>query len=270
MIKTATNIVKGVFRQRKPQPGDFKKLSWLNEKILKHQEDQYIKQIKIGDLVFWYKRPYELLHTYREIFEKEIYKFQTSEEKPVVIDCGSNIGLSILYYKKLYPNATIVAFEPDENNFKLLQKNILSGNYSDVHLNQAAIWITNDEISFAANESEASHISETGNSIKVKALRLRDLLANYERVEFLKIDIEGAEWQVVRDCSNQLAKVQNFFLEYHGKVDESIRLNELLSIVINNGFKIYIRNAADNLRHPFIEKNTGSIYDVQLNIFCYK
>jgi asparagine synthase (glutamine-hydrolysing) len=65
-------------------------------------------------------------------------------------------------------------------------------------------------------------------------------------------------------------KIENFFLEYHGKASDTHKLNELLKLVDNAGFKVYIKMAADNLKHPFAQKETGTIYDVQLNIFCYK
>ncbi len=100
--------------------------------------------------------------------------------------------------------------------------------------------------------------------------KLGDVLAQHDRIDFLKMDIEGAEWEVLKDCAEKLSNVQNFFLEYHGKVQDTSRLNDLLHIMNRNKFKVYIRNAADNLAYPFIEKNTSTIYDVQLNIFCYK
>ena len=84
------------------------------------------------------------------------------------------------------------------------------------------------------------------------------------------MDIEGAEYEVVKDCAPYLHKIENFFLEYHGKANETYKLNELLKIVEAAGFKVYIKMAADNLDQPFYQKDTGTIYDVQLNIFCYK
>ncbi len=270
MIKTATNIVKGVFRSKKQRNSSFKKISWTQEKILKHQEDKNVKSLNFGKFIIWYKRPYELLHTYKEIFENEIYKFQTDTSEPFIIDCGSNIGLSIIYYKQLYSGSTIIAFEPDEQNFQLLEKNISTNNYKNIQLNKAAAWITDGEISFEANESEASHISEANNAIKVKSVRLKNILNDYPVIDFLKVDIEGAEWEVITDCETELKKIKHLFLEYHGKVNETNKLNDLLEILYKAEFSVYIRNAADNIYHPFVEKTTNTIYDVQLNLFCYK
>lgn len=270
MIKTATNIIKGVFRSRKTRNSNFESISWSKEKWIKHQEDKAVKELKLNGYTIHYKRPYELLYSYKEIFTNEIYRFQSDKQSPFIIDCGSNIGLSVLYFKKLFPSSTIIAFEPDANNFSLLKQNVKDNKLDNVQLNEAAVWITDGEISFEANESEASHISYTNSPNKVKAVRLKQLLIANNEVDFLKIDIEGAETEVIEDCKEILYKASNIFLEYHGKANETDKLNRLLAIVKDNGFKLYIRNAADNLQHPFFEKATGTIYDVQLNLFCYK
>ncbi len=270
-MKTATKIVKSVFRNRNRHKSNFKKIAWIREKILKHQEDQNIKTIRFENFTLLYKRPYELLHTYKEIFEKEIYRFTSEKVSPFIIDCGANIGLSVLYYKQIYPSAKIFAFEPDLKNFALLEKNTTINNLKDVTLHQQAVWIANTQISFEANESEASHITEnksTGNT--VNAMRLNDLLIQCDEIDFLKIDIEGAEWEVICDCSSNLHKVRNLFLEYHGKVHETNKLLDLLRIVNESGFHVYIKMAADQLVHPFVDKTLDLPYDVQLNLFCYK
>src|SRR5688572_20822569 len=53
------------------------------------------------------------VHSYSEIFKREIYRFTTVNNAPKIIDCGANIGLSVIYFKRLYPAAKIVAFEAD-------------------------------------------------------------------------------------------------------------------------------------------------------------
>jgi len=271
MIKTATNIIKGAFRKRKRHQRPFWKIQWVQEKILKHQEDKSLKRVQFGSFSVHYIRPYELLHTYKDLFENELYRFTTTKEAPLIIDCGSNIGLSVIYYKQLYPAARIIAFEPDKSNFQVLKKNIESNGYKGVELNEAAVWITNGVITFQSNESEGSHIEEhSKEGITVPSVRLNDLLDKEAEIDFLKVDIEGAEWAVMKDCALNLHKVRNLFLEYHGKVEDTEKLTDLLQLVDKAGFKTYIRNAADNLHLPFVDRSTGTIYDVQLNLFCYK
>src|SRR5574339_387045 len=89
-VNTVTNIIKGISRMlTSKHPHNKDKLSWMQEKILKHQEDNKEKTLEIAGLKIHYIRPYEVLHTWRDIFENEIYKFSASSDQPLIIDCGS-------------------------------------------------------------------------------------------------------------------------------------------------------------------------------------
>ena len=268
-----TNILKGIGKkltQQKTKPR-YQKFTWLQKRILKHRDDYSIKSFAFNNYKVFYKRPYELIKTYEELFLDEIYRFQTNNEKPVIVDCGANIGLSSLYFKSIYPNAILHAFEPDAALFDLLEKNAQVNGFTDTYLHQAAVWIENTNLSFSNKGSEASHIDLSNQSThQVKAIRLADFLGQFDHIDFLKMDIEGAEFQVVADCLDGLKKVDHFFLEYHGKVNQTKQLHTLLQQVESIGFNIYIKMAADQLTSPFYEKQTGTPYDVQLNIFCYK
>src|SRR5215203_7438092 len=125
MSKVVSNIVKGIAGRlsRKSKHLNPSEISWLQQKILKHQDDSKTKIYQFKDFKIAYIRPYELLHTYQELFVNEIYKFKADTSTPVIIDCGANIGLSILYFKKIYKQAQIEAFEPDGKNFELLVQN---------------------------------------------------------------------------------------------------------------------------------------------------
>ncbi len=268
-----TNILKGIQKkltQTNTKPR-FQQFSWIRKRILKHQEDQNTKSFSFKSFKLFYKRPYEFIKTYEELFIDEIYRFETKNEQPIIIDCGANIGLSSIYFKTIYPKAILHAFEPDATLFELLKQNIEVNDFSKTHLHQAAVWIEDTTLSFSSKGSEGSHIDLSNQSDhKVKAIKLASFLEQFEQIDFLKMDIEGAEFQVVADCLIGLQKVDNFFLEYHGKVDETKQLYTLLQQVESIGFNVYIKMAADHLKSPFYQKHTGTPYDVQLNIFCYK
>src|ERR1041385_7511773 len=57
--------------------------------------------------------PQLLLHLYHEVFAKDEYLFSCDTESPVILDCGANIGMATLFFKWLYPQSKISAFEPD-------------------------------------------------------------------------------------------------------------------------------------------------------------
>ena len=86
---------------------------------------------------------------YNEIFLSDDYYFETSNPSPLIIDCGSNIGFSVLYFKKLYPLSRLIAFEPNPNTFKLLEKNISQNAIQEVTLYNTALSICLLNVKFA-------------------------------------------------------------------------------------------------------------------------
>ncbi|MGI8600881.1 MAG: FkbM family methyltransferase [Chitinophagaceae bacterium] len=268
------NIIKGLkkrFKNLKNQSYKKANLSWLKIKYLKHATPNRVRKFEYNGKKIFYHQPLELLHALNEIFIEEVYK-QELPAKPYILDCGANIGLSIIYLKENHPDAEIIGFEPDRKNFELLQYNIDSFKLKNVILNNEAVWTADTELSFAGEGSMGSRIetSQTSNTVNVKAIRLKNYLN--KKVDFLKIDIEGAEFEVIKDIKDELSLVENLFLEYHGRFDQNNELVEMLQIVSNAGFNFYIKEAASIYSHPFIHYKLEQPrnYDVQLNIFCFK
>jgi hypothetical protein len=59
---------------------------------------------------------------YKDIFIHRIYHFEAQRPDPLILDCGSNIGMSILYFKHIYPRARVIGFEPDPAIFPYLER----------------------------------------------------------------------------------------------------------------------------------------------------
>jgi FkbM family methyltransferase len=236
----------------------------------KHLALRGVRIHKLFGKDFFYINSNELLHGLKEIFIDEIYK-QPFRPDPYIIDCGANIGLSVIYLKRLSVDAEILAFEPDEKNFELLEKNIKSYGFERISIRKEAIWIENTNLQFAGEGSMSSRIDKAPSRVttQVKAVRLKDLLTR--RVDFLKMDIEGAEFEVIKDIADHLHFVNNLFLEYHGEFRQNPELTELFSILTDKGFSYYIKEATSLYDSPFLKiKNGNSMYDVQLNIFCFR
>ena len=83
------------------------------------------------------KKEYHTLK--REIFNDEIYSFENLKNVESIIDIGSHIGLSIVYFKEKYPNSNIISFEPNPINFELLEKNIFENNLKNVECIQKTV-----------------------------------------------------------------------------------------------------------------------------------
>jgi len=218
----------------------------------------------------YFKSPFEFLHNLSEIFIEEIYKIELPADA-LIFDCGANIGISVLYLKKRFPQSTIVAFEPDKQNFEILNLNVTSFELKNVELNNTAVWVENTLLSFSNDSSMSSKI-ENENTIStaslVKAIRLYDLIN--QQIDFLKIDIEGAEYKVLMDIETKLHYVQNMFFEYHGSFAQIGELTNIFTILNKHGFKYYIKEATPVYKHPFLRIEKDVPYDVQLNIFCFR
>jgi FkbM family methyltransferase len=268
---TTINILSGIFKRLKRIPRNrYSKagLGWLDMRIIKNLPGNKINTISFQGSKLTISSRNEFLHALEEIFIDEIYKLNL-EEKATIIDCGANIGLSIIYLKKQNPSARIIAFEPDEKNFTLLKKNVQSFGLADVEIKKEAVWIDNTVLNFSNEGSMSSKVDLTSQGTKVKAIRLKDLL--HEKVGFLKLDIEGAEYLVLKDIEDELGNVENMFLEYHGKFEQNNELCEILDIVKRSSFKFYIKEATVTYKHPFIHQKQITVsYDIQLNIFCFK
>ena len=249
-------------------------ISWFQEKLLKHANSgiEYSHLYKNRYKII-FKDPKAFLYSVKELFVEEIYKFKAQDDTPYIIDCGSYIGTSILFFKTQYPNAKILAFEPDNSNFELLNNNIKNWDLKDIEIQNAAIWIDNLGVNFIADGNMASKIDESNNTAhnenqKTKSVRLKDLLT--EKIDFLKIDIEGAEYEFLVDCESKLSFVENLFIEYHGNYNEMYKLNKILNILIENNFKYYIKEAGVTFEHPFYDRENIYDFDTQLNIFAFK
>jgi FkbM family methyltransferase len=208
------------------------------------------------------------LSQYKELFINNIYKFNTTNPQPFIIDCGANIGMSVLYFKSIYPNATIFAFEPDKEVFKYLEKNTkLNG----VTLYNKGVWNEETTLTFYAEGADSGSIfeqkSSSKNEIKIETVRLKNILT--QPVDFLKIDIEGSEYEVIKDCQNELKNVQNIFIEYHSFVNKEQHLDEIITILKQQGFRIHLQSDISS-PSPFYEIKPYNNMDFSVNIFGYR
>ncbi len=74
-----------------------------------------------------------------EIFGKKIYAFKTEEKRPLILDLGANIGMSVMFFKMIWPESRIIAFEPDPRAFEVLQHNVKTNAWKNVELHNLAV-----------------------------------------------------------------------------------------------------------------------------------
>ncbi len=196
---------------------------------------------------------YEIIRfLYEEIFYKNEYRFISKKINPIIFDCGANIGFATIFFKWIYPESEIYAFEPDKNTFKILKKNVLQNKLKNVHLFNSAIFDKNGEIDFFIDSTcPGSLVMSTKqermpkDKITVDCLSLSDLIKNnnLSKIDYIKMDIEGAEFEAIQDLNNnnQLKNVDKFSIEYHHKISgHKSKLSEFLRIFENNDFEYQI------------------------------
>jgi methyltransferase, FkbM family len=207
---------------------------------------------------------------FHEIFVEENYAFNCASSAPYIIDLGANIGLSVLYFKMLFPEAEICALESDSAIYSHLVRNVHGNGYNDVTLINKAAWHEDSILKFMKEGADGGKIvaEPDSSSVEVEAMDVSSLIEG-RRVDLLKIDIEGAEVDVLAHCRNLLGNVQHVFVEFHSTEHAPQRLSILLDIFESNGFRYHI-HSVHQTRRPFLGSATLSGYDMLLNIFAWK
>jgi len=211
------------------------------------------------------------LFQYKEIFVDEYYRFRSDNDSPVIYDCGSNVGTSCAYFKMIYPNSIIKAFEAEQEIANLLKTNIKNNGLTNIEVIEKAIWVNNNDVELSVEGADGSSVYLGENVQKVTSVRLKELLDSESKIDMLKMDIEGAENDVILDCGDSLKVVDNIFIEYHSYTNSKQKLSKLLDVLEKNDFRYFIRNDSDR-KMPLINRthNSNPSMDLQLNIFGYK
>ncbi|MFM8478594.1 MAG: FkbM family methyltransferase [Planctomycetaceae bacterium] len=169
----------------------------------------------------------------RDVFEQvfcwnELLVGYPAEEINWIIDAGANVGFTTVWFANRFPKATIVAIEPDPENFRMLQTNI-KGFGTRIMAVNAAVWHDdNRELRLSSNafrdgrewsrqfvppdEQKTSRDSEPVRSITLDAV-VRQF--NIDRIGVLKLDIEGAETLVFKNCGIWVNITSVMIVELH-------------------------------------------------------
>ena len=188
-----------------------------------------------------------LWQAYHEIFMRQVYSFRSNKEAPVIFDCGANIGMATLYFKTNFPRSRIEAFEPDPLAFKTLEENVAQNGLEEVSLHQCALWDSEGELDFYVDKVAPGalvmsilpeRLGSHGGRIRVPAERLSRFIGG-EGVDFLKVDVEGAEEALLTDLAREgsLRKVKQIAVEYHHPLGGEVsHLGRVLGVLEAEGF----------------------------------
>jgi FkbM family methyltransferase len=199
--------------------------------------------------------------------EKEIMEYFNPNEGDTVIDVGAHIGLyTLIAAKRVGSSGKVIAIEPDPDNFKILKKNILLNQLSNVEALECAVYSTKEKLKLFLPELERGRTifntvmqdraGISNNFLEVEANTLDNILNenNIQRVNWIKIDVEGAELEVLKGAVNTLSSNKNITLviEIHG-MENYIQMIEYLR---RSNLRIIYekRNEKGDWRHIVAEK----------------
>lgn len=134
----------------------------------------------------------------------------------VVIDVGANFGSFSIVTAHRFPEVRVIAYEPNPDNFKILERNI-SRNGVGVEAHHAAVWYHHRGVSLVGQGSGTGTLDQhpTGRDL-VPSVTLEEILNPFDEVALLKMDCEGAEIVILNAARKEtLEKVRQVIGEYH-------------------------------------------------------
>lgn len=233
--------------------------------------DGKFAHVPVGSYVFYFPSLPYFEGLFTEIFFKGTYYLEPTQKPIQVIDCGANIGVSLLYIKIRAPRARVICFEPNPAARAVLEKNIESNNWSgEVQVFPYALGKEKGMADFYVDESEAtSSGGSTASHLKDKNRRLNsyavevDTLSHYidRYIDLLKIDIEGPEFDVLEELAaeQKLRSVAAIQLEYHYIPGFFTRpLSEMLTLLESEGFYTFVASSTPS--HDIVGRDTRHTY----------
>jgi FkbM family methyltransferase len=196
-------------------------------------------------------------YLFEEIFIEQQYRFAAASQQPFILDCGSNIGMAVLFFKRYYPTATIIGFEPDAETFAALRGNVEENRLEGVTLVQKAVSERAGTLTFYYDpqspgglcmSTQKARLPDKGEQT-VEAVPLSTFVT--QAVDFLKLDVEGAEEDVLRDlvASGALKSVRQMVVEYHHHIHpDRDALSEFLATLEQQGFGYQLSASQQHLR----------------------
>ncbi len=163
--------------------------------------------------------------TFGQVFIELDYDIDLDDEPKTIIDAGANIGLASIYFANRYPEATIIAIEPESSNYELLKHNVNSYN-NVIVLNRALSNISEmldvEDIGLGhwgfitSKKNKDTMESSSGQSIKT--ITIDEIMQQYqfEHIDVVKIDIEGYEKELFEsNYERWVPQSRNLIVELH-------------------------------------------------------
>lgn len=186
---------------------------------------------------------------YNEIFLSKEYEIDLGMPR-FIVDAGAHIGLSSVYFACRYPMATVIAIEPETSNFEVLLKN--ASLYPNIKPVKAGLWSkkTHLAIENSSVDTWSFKVVESLTGEGIPAVCIGDVIAEFgvDRIDVLKIDIEGSEIEVLESSQPWIDRFDTIIIELHDRFRPGCTKalnNALLDFEYNqssSGESVVIRN----------------------------
>jgi FkbM family methyltransferase len=170
------------------------------------------------------------------MLRKVASNWQTTGITPLIIDAGANVGYSALYFASLFPGVCVLAIEPDRTSFNILTRHARAN--EQVKPVYAALW-SHDRGLELKTSNKGSWGACVAEGVGTPSQRLDDLVASVPNARplIIKLDIEGAEREVVSSCPEIFAEAKCIMVEPHDFMNPGAAcLSPLYGIVASRRF----------------------------------
>jgi FkbM family methyltransferase len=158
-----------------------------------------------------------------QIFRQKELELPVVVNPRLIVDAGANVGYSSLWFAQRYPDALIIAIEPEKSNYDILVQH--SRNYSNIRPMRAALYHREMDLGIADTGWGAFAFmtveEDTAGGEKVRAVTIDTVLReiNRDRIDILKVDIEGSERELFsKNYESWLPHVGVLLVETHERM----------------------------------------------------
>ena len=224
--------------------------------------------------------------TYEEL-ESKIME-EKIEMGNIVVDVGANIGLHTLNMARIVGNTgQVFAFEPDPSNFEILKKNVKINNYKNIILEQKAVGDKHGRTTLYQSDHPGKHrifpqTEQAKGQVQVELTNLDNYFDfdMIDKINFIKIDVEGLEFSVLKGMKNILKNSKKIKILFEFMPENTMEVGftpiELLNYLTSNDFKLYCMD--DKTKKLLYVSNNEEIVKlcsttnntISRNLFCEK
>ena len=164
----------------------------------------------------------------------------------VIIDVGAHIGLFALFASQFCKNGKIFCYEPIKENYKILIENIEMNQIQNIFPNNLAVTKETSRVKIFLNDDQSGHsmFTQNKNFVEVDSKSLSDIFIDngIKECDFLKLDCEGAEYEIVESMSSDLfTKINKTAIEYHMVDTKPELLKQLINKLKQFSFSVHTR-----------------------------